>query len=81
MNTSETIRAWIRDRDQMHAWVAVAVGLGPDELSARMTGKVAWEPEVVADVSRVLAVSEDTFWHPPTALGRGRGSLATRSAV
>lgn len=65
LSISDAIRAWIRDRDQMHAWVAISVDLGPDEFSQRMTGKVPWEPEVIADVRRVLAVPADDFWHPP----------------
>ena len=64
-DTSDVIRAWIWDRDQMHAWVAVAVDLGPDELSARMSGKVPWEPELVDDIRRTLGVPEDQFWDPP----------------
>lgn len=79
MNTSDTIRAWIRDRDQMHIWVAISVGLAGDEFSARMTGKVPWEPEIVEDVRRVLAVPEEQFWQPPAPLRSGRRrSLAPR---
>jgi|GEM_PF-2954688 len=64
LDASEVLRAWIEDRDQMHAWVAISVGLSPDEFSQRMTGKVSWEADVVEDARRVLAVPEDDFWNP-----------------
>lgn len=77
LDTSDVIRAWIWNRDQMHVWVAISVGLGGDELSARMTRKVPWEPELVEDIRRVLGVPEDEFWDPPTGqLQRSRKRTA-----
>jgi len=77
-DTSDVIRAWIWNRDELHAHVAVAVGLGADEFSARMSGKCPWEADVVEDIRRTLGVPEELFWTPPTGQTK-RSALAART--
>ena len=51
---ADAIRWVIQREDLLQNWVGVASGLGPDELSQRMTGKVPFDLDDVADIARAL---------------------------
>jgi len=51
---ADAIRWVIQREDLQQNWVGVASGLSPDELSRRMTGKVPFDLDDVADIARAL---------------------------
>jgi len=60
---ADAIRSVIRREDLQQNWVGIASGLGPDELSRRMTSKVSFDTADIDHVARALNMDPFDLWH------------------